>query len=93
MAGNSVIVDYTKNGAAGTFKTDVDAQQKLEGTFQLSDGSHALTLNADASTWFTKGATCMDPADPNNLSDINSNIQKSLKAYQDDDHDGHEDHH
>jgi len=91
----SVIVDYTKNGAvpaSGPFVSSVDAQQKLEGTFPLTDGDHSLTLNIDASTWFTKGTTCLDPAVANNRSDIENNIQKSLKAYKDDDHDGHEDH-
>jgi Domain of unknown function (DUF4382) len=92
MANASVKVDYTKNGVAQpTFTTDVDAQQQLEGSFPLTEGNHALTLNLDASTWFTKGTTCLDPANQANLSDINNNIQKSLKAYKDDDHDGHED--
>jgi hypothetical protein len=89
----SVMVDYTASGATRpAFVSSVDAQQKLEGTFPLTDGDHSLTLNIDASTWFTKGTTCMDPANPANQSDIDNNIQKSLKAYKDDDHDGHEDH-
>src|SRR3954462_4553741 len=91
----SVIVDYTKNGAvpaSGPFVSSVDAQQKLEGTFPLTDGDHALTLNIDASTWFGTATSCLDPAIANNRSDIENNIQKSLKAYKDDDHDGHEDH-
>ena len=75
-----------------TFASDVDAQQKLEGTFDLAEGSHTLTLNVDASTWFTKGTACLDPAIPSNLSDINNNIQNSLKAFRDDDRDGHDDH-
>jgi len=92
-ANASVMVDYTANGATRpTFVSSVDAQQKLEGTFPLTGGSHALTLNIDASTWFTKGTSCLDPANSNNSSDIDNNIQKSLKAYKDDDHDGHEDH-
>ncbi|MFL5451961.1 MAG: hypothetical protein ACJ78V_08655 [Myxococcales bacterium] len=91
----SVIVDYTKNGAvpaSGPFVSSVDAQQKLEGTFPLTDGDHALTLNIDASTWFGTATSCLDPAIANNRSAIENNIQKSLKAYKDDDHDGHEDH-
>jgi len=94
MGANSVIVTYTKNGGPQlTFASDVDAQQKLEGTFDLAEGSHTLTLNVDASTWFTKGTACLDPAIPSNLSDINNNIQNSLKAFRDDDRDGHEDRH
>jgi hypothetical protein len=92
-ANASVMVDYTASGAARpTFVSSVDAQQKLEGTFPLTDGDHSLTLNIDASTWFTKGTACLDPAVASNRSDIENNIQKSLKAYKDDDHDGHEDH-
>jgi hypothetical protein len=95
MANSSVKVDYTKTGAtqSATFVTDVDAQQKMEGTFPLTDGNHALTLNLDASTWFNNpNGGCLDPANPSDASDIDNNIQKSLKAYKDDDHDGHEDH-
>jgi len=93
MGANSVVVDYTRNGGPQlTFVSQVDAQQKLEGTFDLTEGSHTLTLNVDASTWFTKGATCLDPASAGNLSDINNNIQNSLKAFRDDDRDGHDDH-
>jgi len=89
----SIIVDYTLNGGAPlTFVSNVDAQQKLEGTFNLTEGSHAMTLNVDASTWFTKGGACLDPSKAANLSDINNNIQNSLKAFQDDDHNGREDH-
>jgi hypothetical protein len=93
MGANSVLVDYTKNGGAPlTFTSDVDAQQQLEGTFDLAEGSHTLTLNVDASTWFTNGTRCLDPAIGSNLSDINNNIQNSLKAFRDDDRDGHDDH-
>jgi len=88
----SIIVDYTNGGAPLTFVSNVDAQQKLEGTFNLTEGSHAMTLNVDASTWFTKAGACLDPAKAGNLSDINNNIQNSLKAFQDDDHNGREDH-
>jgi len=51
-----------------------------------------LTLNVDASTWFANGTACLDPANRSNLSDINNNIQNSLKAFRDDDRDGHDDH-
>jgi len=88
----SIIVDYTNGGAPLTFVSNVDAQQKLEGTFNLTEGSHAMTLNVDASTWFTKAGACLDPSKAGNLSDINNNIQNSLKAFQDDDHNGREDH-
>ncbi|MFL5360259.1 MAG: DUF4382 domain-containing protein [Myxococcales bacterium] len=96
MAGNSVKLEYTKTGATQsvTYNSTVDAQQKMEGTFPLTDGDHALTLNIDASTWLNNPrGGCLDPVgNPNDASDVNNNIQKSLKTYKDDDHDGHEDH-
>ena len=90
----SVIVDYTKAGTtqSATFVSSVDADQRLEGNFPLTDGSHALTLNVDASTWLNNpSGGCLNPANSNDRSGIENNIQKSLKAYKDDDHDGHED--
>jgi hypothetical protein len=89
----SVIVDGTIDGATFSFVSSVDAQQELEGTFNLGDGNHTLTLNLDATTWFGSTVSArLDPRVPGNVSAINNNIQRSLKAFQDDDHDGHEDH-
>src|SRR3954470_1745958 len=90
MAGNSVKVDYTKTGATqpATFTSQLNEDQKMEGTFPLTDGSHALTLNLDASTWFNnRNGGCLDPVKDTNA--IEDNIKASLKAYKDDDHDGH----
>jgi len=89
----SIIVDGTIDGAAFTFTSAVDAQQQAEGTFNFGDGSHAMTLNLDASTWFGGiGAARLDPRVPGKRSAIENNIQKSFKAFQDDDHNGREDH-
>jgi hypothetical protein len=95
MANSSIIVDGTIDGNAFTFTSAVDAQQQAEGTFDFSDGSHALTLNLDASTWFGgTGASRLDPRNPSGTvrSRIESNIQSSFKAFQDDDHNGRQDH-
>jgi hypothetical protein len=93
--GFSIIVDGTIDGAQFTFNSAVDAQQQAEGTFNFSDGNHALTLNLDATTWFGgTGTSRLDPRSPSGTvrSRIENNIQTSFKAFQDDDHNGREDH-
>jgi hypothetical protein len=86
----SILVDGTIDGAAFTFKTAVTAEQKFEGNLVLASGSN-LTLNVDAGTWFMANGARLDPRDEANRSQIENNIQKSFKAFKDDDHDGHED--
>ena len=88
----SVIVDGTVDGKPFTFKSGVDAQQSLEGTFTFGDGNHYVTLNLDPSAWFGgPGTARLDPVE-SNRSRIENNVQQSFKAFQDDDHDGHRDH-
>jgi hypothetical protein len=94
--GFSIIVNGTIDGNQFEFDSAVDAQQQAEGTFDLSDGNHALTLNLDATTWFGGlGLSRLDPRNPSGSvrSLIEGNIKASFKAFQDDDHNGHEDHH
>jgi hypothetical protein len=86
----SIIADGTIDGANFTFTTAVSAEQKFEGTLVLKDGSN-LTLNVDASSWFTASGTRLDPRLESNRSQIENNIEKSFKAFKDDDRDGHED--
>jgi len=70
----------------------VDAQQELEGSFTLGDGSHYVTLNLDPSGWFGgSGAARLDPTVEANRSQIENEVQRSFQAFQDDDHDGHRD--
>jgi hypothetical protein len=86
----SIIADGTIDGAAFTFTTAVNAEQRFEGSIDLEDGSN-LTLNIDASTWFTSGGSRLDPRNETNRSQIENNIQNSFRAFKDDDHDGDED--
>ena len=93
--GASIIVDGTIDTSPFTFTSAVDAQQQAEGTFNLADGDHAMTLNLDATTWFGgTGSSRLDPRNPTGTvrSQIESNIKNSFKAFQDDDHNGREDH-
>ena len=88
----SVLVDGTIDARPFTFRSAVDAQQELEGSFTLGDGSHYVTLNLDPSGWFGgSGAARLDPTVDANRSQIENQIQRSFQAFQDDDHDGHRD--
>jgi hypothetical protein len=93
----SIIVDGTIDTGTNngfTFMSAVDAQQQAEGTFDLTEGDHAMTLNLDPTTWFgPAGSSRLDPRVGNNRSQIENNIQQSFKAFQDDDRNGHEDRH
>jgi len=86
----SIIADGTIDGAAFSFKTAVNTEQRFEGNLVLADGSN-LTLSVDPSGWFTSGGARLDPRNESNRSQIENNIQSSFNAFKDDDHDGHED--
>jgi hypothetical protein len=89
----SVIVDGTIDARPFTFKSAVDAQQELEGSFTLGDGSHYVTLNLDPSAWFgAPGAARLDPTVEANRSQIENQVQRSFQVFQDDNHDGRRDH-
>jgi len=90
-ANASIIVDGTIDGADFQFVTAVDQEQKTEGNIVLADGAN-LTLAVDPSGWFTSGGSRLDPKNEQNRSQIENNIEASLKAFQDDDHDGQDDH-
>ena len=90
-AGASIIAEGTIDGTPFTFSTPMDVEQELEGSFDLASGSN-LTLNVDASTWFGgSGSARLDPRDAAVRSQIEGNIQRSFKAFKDDNHDGHDD--
>jgi hypothetical protein len=88
----SVIVDGTIDGKPFTFKSGVDADETMEGTFDLGDGDHHVTLNLDPTVWFGgSDASRLDPTIDANRPAIEGNIRGSFKAFKDDDHDGRED--
>lgn len=89
-AGASIVADGTIDGQPFTFSTPMDVEQELEGSFDLASGSN-LTLNVDASTWFGTSSARLDPRDAAVRSEIEGNIQRSFKAFKDDNHDGHDD--
>jgi hypothetical protein len=89
----SIIVEGLIDGAPYTFTTGLDVEQKFEGVYNIGSGTPNLTLNLDASTWFGgSGALRLDPRDSAKKSAIETNIKASMKVFDDDDRDGHEDH-
>jgi len=92
---------YSQAGArsAFTFTSDVNQSQEsaLVPPVTVSEGqSLNVTLRADISGWFLNGAktALVDPASANkgqpNETLVANNIQTSLKAFEDDNHDGRE---
>jgi len=84
-----------------TFVSDVDQSQEstlVPAVSVQEGGTLNVTLRVDISTWFLNGAktALVSPATANkgqpNESVVASNIQNSFKAFEDDNHDGLEDH-
>jgi hypothetical protein len=100
FAGVSAKVDGTFNGQAFSFVTDLDAEQEIELNPPLVTTESAatdLTLFVDLDRWFRDGAgNLVDPASANagqaNEALVEDNIRGSLHAFEDENHDGTDDH-
>jgi hypothetical protein len=89
----SVIVDGTVGGQPFTFTSSLLAEQKKEGTFVVGGSSANITLSVDPRSWFGTSSAQLDPRVETNRAAIESNIRQSLDIFQDDDGEGHENHH
>lgn len=91
--GASIIIEGQIDGQPYTFLSALEAQEKFEGTFTFTSGAvQNLTLNVDPSTWFGgTGSARLDPRVAANKAAIETNIQASMKVFEDDDRDGHDD--
>jgi len=92
----SVRVEGTFNGKAFVFTGPVDA--RIETAFSAPvtvDATNPnVTVAIDLSSWFSDGSSgVLDPGNAANAGRITANIAGSFRAFEDDDHDGHEDHH
>jgi len=92
----SVRVEGTYNGKAFVFMSPVDA--RIETLFSapitVDASSPNVTVAIDLTNWFSDGAGgTLDPSNSANASRISANIASSFHAFEDDDHDGHDDHH
>lgn len=104
FAGVSIRVKGTYSQAGSrsdfTYESDLDAEQEvlLSPPLTVSDGQPAnVTLRIDISTWFLNGSATalVNPATANkgqaNESVVRDNIEASIDAFRDDDHNGHDD--
>jgi hypothetical protein len=92
----SVRVEGTFNGKAFVFTSPIDT--RIETAFSVPvtvDASNPnVTIAIDLSNWFSDGSGgTLDPSNSANAARISANIAGSLRAFEDDDHDGHDDHH
>lgn len=97
--GVSLRVDGTFDGVAFTYTTSLEAELEMEfePPLVVDAGGKNITVNVDVSTWFrTAGGVVIDPATAlaggENEALVASNIRASFGAFEDDDHDGHDDH-
>jgi hypothetical protein len=88
----SVLLEGEIDGQAFTFASSLEAEVEHEGSFTLGDAGSNITLDLDASTWFTAAdGSRLDPRDPAARSVIEGNIRASFGAFEDDNHDGMDD--
>lgn len=97
--GRSVRVVGSWNGTPFTFTSDANASQESEFNPPLVAGEGTgtdLTLFVDLSTWFRVNGALVDPALANGdgpLADaVEDNIRASIRAFEDGDRDGCDDH-
>ena len=102
--GVSIKMTGSYNGTPFTYVTDLEAEQEFEFNppLAVSDSTGAsLTLFVDLATWFANGSVSspglLDPATAlkggPNESLVKQAIQTSLHAFEDEDHNGGDDHH
>ncbi len=99
--GVSIRVSGTYNGVAFSYASDLDVEQEHEFSppVSVTESSGAnLTLFVDLSSWFANqtASGLIDPATANKggaaEGEVKSNIEASLNAFEDDNHDGEDDH-
>ncbi|MBT8478343.1 MAG: hypothetical protein KJO06_05450 [Gemmatimonadetes bacterium] len=93
LADVSIRVEGDFDGSQFVFTTGVEEEFEFELVPPLdsSAGPVNVTLSVDVESWFRLGADLLNPADEANRSDIESNIQQSFEAFEDDDGDGEDD--
>lgn len=100
FAGTSVKVTGSFNGTPFSYTSDLDAEEEIELNPPLVVAESAttdLTLLVDLDRWFRDGAGgLVDPGSANaggaNEGLVETNIQSTLHAFEDEDHDGADDH-
>ena len=94
LADVSIRVEGDFDGTPFTFTTGVEEEFEFGFSPPLdpSAGPINVTLSIDVESWFrTIGGGLLDPSDEANRSQIETNIEQSFEAFEDDDGDGHDD--
>ena len=92
-----VVGVFTDAGGAAhdfTFTSDLNVVSAInfETPVTVDAGTTNLTINVDVGSWFTSGSgAVIDPTNADTQNAIEHNIRRSLRAFEDDDHDGDED--
>lgn len=96
----SIRVVGTWNGAPFTYETDLNAEQEMDLVPPLvvgEAGTADLTLFIDIGTWFRfPDNSLINPSTANkggpNEGTVEQNIENSFQTFEDEDHNGHDDH-
>jgi hypothetical protein len=98
LNGVSVIVEGTFNGTAFTYKGAADrgVERSFSPPLTATGTPLGLTINADLATWFRNSSGALiDPRTANaggvNAQLVEDNIERSFRAFRDDDHNGRDD--
>jgi hypothetical protein len=98
LNGVSVIVEGTFNGTAFTYKGAADRgiERSFSPPLTATGTPLGLTVNADLATWFRNASGALiDPRTANaggaNAQLVKDNIERSFRAFRDDDHNGRDD--
>src|SRR5467141_246739 len=90
-----VFTDAAGTNHPFTFTSDAEAELELEfaTAVTVGAGTNNLTINVDVGSWFKDASgAVLDPTNPANQEAIEHAIRASVRAFEDDNHDGHDDH-
>ncbi len=90
-----VFTDAGGTDHAFTFTSKVEAELSVKFTTPVTVGANSknLTVDVNVGSWFLDAAgAIIDPTKAANADAIEHAIRASLSAFEDDDHDGHDDH-
>jgi len=97
FANASIRVEGTYNGTAFVYTSTLTDKIELEFNppVALDADNKNVTIRVDLTKWFRNGTTLVDPATANpgqpNETLVNNNIRSSLKGFEDENKDGHDD--
>ena len=94
----NVVGVFTDSGGtdhAFTFTSDAEAEVEMSfpAAVTVGAGTNNLTIDVNVAAWFTDASgAVIDPTNPQNHEAIEHAIRSSFRAFEDDNHDGNDDH-